>query len=156
MLGFWEALKLYIVHAVTCLKEDPKVKLNDNWTLLLDFSFAFILSISHGKMLEEVRAQNSSMAAWLVYYYVSQPLLHFRNRTIYSCCQVQQGDPLGHLGFAFSFHVIVKKIKREVPDLKINAWYLDDGIFCGSASDLCLALTVIEEEGCAIELHFNQ
>ena len=31
--------------------------------------------------------------------------------------------------------------------LKINVWYLDDRTLCGSVSDLCSALAIIEEEG---------
>ena len=53
--------------------------------------------------------------------------------TILSCCGVQQGDPLGPLGFALALQ-------------PLNAWYLDDGTLCGCPTDLCCALAIIEAE----------
>ena len=50
------------------------------------------------------------------------------------CCYgsgVQQGDPLGPLGFSMALHPIVQRIVNEVPGLSLNAWYLDDGTLCG-------------------------
>jgi len=41
---------------------------------------------------------------------------------------------------------VVERIKSEVPNLPINAWYLDDGTLCGSPSELTTALKIIEEE----------
>ena len=63
--------------------------------------------------------------------YGTQPLLHLGDWTIRSRNGVQQGDPLGPLGFALALHPIIEKIREEVPDLKINVWYLDDGTLCG-------------------------
>ena len=123
--------------------------------LLLDFSNAFN-SICRGKMFEEIRARIPSMAAWLECCYGSQTLLHLGDHTILSCCGVQQGDPLGPLAFTLALHPIVERIKREVPGLLINAWYLDDGTLCGSASDLYAALAIVEEEGQARGLVLNR
>ena len=36
--------------------------------------------------------------------------------------------------------------KEEVPSFLINAWYLDDGILCGSLGDLCATLSIVESE----------
>ena len=68
--------------------------------------------------------------------YSSQPLLRLGEDTLLSCSGVQQGDPLGPLGFALTLHPIPERIDEEVPDLAINAWYLDDGTLCGSPEDL--------------------
>ena len=73
--------------------------------------------------------------------------LHLSRHTIPSCCGVQQGNPLVPLCFALTLHSVIEKIKREVPDLLINVWYLDDGTLCGSSDDLLKALNIIEEEG---------
>ena len=51
------------------------------------------------------------------------------------------------LCFALTLHPIVEQIKREVPELLINAWYLDDGTLCGSLSDIGYALAIIESVG---------
>ena len=101
-------------------------------------------SISREKMFEEVRACIPSMTAWLECCYGAQPLLHFGDHIILSCSGVQQGDPLGPLSFALSLHPIVKRIKREIPGLQINSWYLDDGTLCGTAEELKAALAIVD------------
>ena len=102
-----------------------------------------------------MRARIPSMSAWMESCYGSQPILRLGDQSILSCCGVQQGDPLGPLGFALALHPIIELIQQNVPDLLINAWYLDDGIFCGSASDLCAALAIIESEGPPRGLHLK-
>ena len=96
------------------------------------------------------------MASWLECCYGSEPPLHLGNRTILSCCGVQQGDPLGPLGFALALHPVIEKVKRSVPGLRINTWYLDDGTLCGSATDLRTALEIIEAEGPLRGLSLNR
>ena len=46
--------------------------------------------------------------------------------------------------------------KEEVPDLKVNAWYLDEGTLCGLSSDLERALENIEEMGAQRGLTLNR
>ncbi|ETW96706.1 MAG: hypothetical protein ETSY2_45945 [Candidatus Entotheonella gemina] len=46
-----------------------------------------------------------------------------------------------------TLHPIIERIKCEVPDLLINAWYLDDGTLCGPLDSLAAALSIIESEG---------
>ena len=48
------------------------------------------------------------------------------------------------------------KVKRTVPGLLINTWYLDDGTVCGSATDLCAALEIIGAEGHLRGLSLNR
>ena len=103
-----------------------------------------------------MRARIPSIAAWMECCYGAQPLLHFGDHTILSCCGVQQGDPLGPLGFALALHPIVERIKRELPTLLINVLYLDNGTFCGSAEDLLKALAIIEEDGPSRGLYLNR
>ena len=80
----------------------------------------------------------------------------WRPLSILSCCEVQQGDPLGPLCFALTLQPIVERIKREVPSLVCNVWYLDDGTLCGTPQDLDAALKIIEEEGPPRGLHLNR
>ena len=141
-----------IVHAVTHVLEVANIHPEERWTLLLDFSNAFNI-VDRGSMFREVRDRIPSMAAWMESCYMAQPFLHFGEHTILSSCGIQQGDPLGPLG---TFQPIIEKIKEGVPNLLINAWYLNDGTFCGSASDLCAALAIIEEDGPARGQHLNR
>ena len=114
-------------------------------TLLLNFSNAFN-SINREPMFVEVRRRISSLSAWMEFCYSSLPLLHLGLKTIHSCCGVQQGDPLGPLGFSLALHPAIKCIRTEVPGLILKAWYLDEGTLMGSPEDLAAALCIIEDE----------
>ena len=144
-----------IVHSVVSLQEDPNIPPESRCSLLVDFSNAFN-SVDRGCMFQEVRSRIPSMAAWVESCYGSQPLLYLGDDNIFSSCGVQQGDPLGPLCFALTLHPVVEQIKREVPGLLINAWYLDDGTLCGSPSDICSALTIIESQGPSRGLLLNK
>ena len=87
--------------------------------------------------------------------YGSQPIV-LNNQSILSFCGVQQGDPLGPLGFSLALHPIVRKIKEQVPGLVVNAWYLDDGTLCGSPADLVRSLSIIESDGPSNGLFLNR
>ena len=62
--------------------------------------------------------------------------------------------PLCPLCFALMLHPIIEK--REVPDLSISAWYLDNGTLCGSREDLSIALRILEDDGPPKSLHPNR
>ena len=76
--------------------------------------------------LEEIRSHVPAISAWMENCYGAQPILRLGEDTILSCCGVQQGDPLGPLGFALTLQPITQCIKAEVPGLRINVWYLND------------------------------
>ena len=63
---------------------------------------------------------------------------------------------MGPLGFAMALQPVIERIKREVPDLLLNAWYLDDGTLCGTLDDLQSALAIIEEDGPPRGLFLNR
>ena len=128
-----------IVHATNRLMSS--LPNNDRWTLLLDFTNAFN-SISRQTMFGEFRRHLPGLSAWMESCYSGQPLLLLGKDIIHSCCGVQQGDPLGPLGFALTLHPIIKRIRAEVPSLALNAWYLDDGTLVGSTQDLTPLRTV--------------
>ena len=143
-----------IVHSVSQVLEDPSIPPVERWTLLIDFSNAFN-SVNRCHMFKEIRDRIPAMAAWMESCYGAQPILHLGESIIRSQSGVQQGDPLGPLGFALTLQPIIERIKEEVPGLKINAWYLDDGTLCGSPNDLLEALKIIEQEGPTRGLHLN-
>ena len=143
-----------IVHSVASTLEDPSIPSNECWTLLLDFKNAFNC-ISREAMFVEIRARVPSLSAWFECCYGIQPILHLGNEVIRSCSGVQQGDPQGPLGSALTLHPVVERIKCKVPNLRINAWYLDDATLCGSPSELATAPKIIEEEGTPRGLFLN-
>ena len=103
-----------------------------------------------------MRYRLPQIAAWTECSYGSQPILLLNDCPIYSCCGVQQGDPLGPLGFALVLQPVIEKIKEEVPSLLINVWYLDDGTLCGTEEELAIALSIIETEGPSRGLFLNR
>ena len=102
------------------------------------------------------RSRIPTISSWLESSYGLQPNLLLGNQTIPSCGGVQQGDPLGPLGFALVLHPIIEKIRESVPGLLINVWYLDDGTLCGTQQDLAAALAIIEAEGPPRGLFLNR
>ena len=60
------------------------------------------------------------------------------------------------MGFALALQPIVDSIQAKVPNLKLNAWFLDDGVLIGSPADLSLALAIIEQEGPPRGLRLNR
>ncbi len=119
---------------------------NQHWTLLLDFSNAFNNIDSQAIFLSIFETVSPVYQLWVESCFSGQPLRHFGKDTILSCRGVQQGDPLGPLGFALTLHPIVGRIKTEVPSLTLNVWYLDDGTLAGPPEALLSALKIIEEE----------
>ena len=65
-------------------------------------------------------------------------------------------DPLGPLLFSLTLHPIVERIKREVPDLNVNVWYLDNGTLCCNPNNLLRALRIVEEDSPARGLSLNR
>ena len=100
------------MHSVDRVLEDPGIHPDARWTLLLDFSTAFI-SVNCEVLFREVRTRLPSMSAWIECCYRSHPLLTLGSSTIYSCCGIQQGDPLGPLGFALALLPIIEKVKKR-------------------------------------------
>ena len=88
--------------------------------------------------------------------YSCHSILQLGQDTIPSCCGVQQGDPLGPLGFALTLHPIVEHIREHVPGLALNSRYLDDGTLIGSPDQLAAALDIIEREGPTVGLNLNR
>ena len=119
------------------------------------FSNAFN-SIDREIMFREIRNRIPTIAAWMESCYSGQPLFLLGDDFIHSCCGVQQGDPLGPLGFALTLHPLIEKIKTEVPNLPLNVWYLDDGTLMGSPEELTAALSIIESVGPTMGLHLNR
>lgn len=116
----------------------------------------FIITLTGINMFREIRLHIPSLSPRMESYYGIWPILYFGEHTILSRCEVQQDDPLGHLHFALTLQLIVERIKRVVPDLPINVWYLDDGTVMSKRCNLLHALKIVEEEGPAYGLNLNK
>ena len=121
----------------------------------VDFSNAFN-SVSRNAFLRETRIHFPQIYNWVRWCY-SQPsnLIIAPGTTISSQEGAQQGDPLGPLLFSLALHPIAVRISKEIPNLKLNSWYLDDGTIAGSTRDVLKASKLIQEAGMQIGLKMN-
>ena len=142
-----------VIHATNHLLSSSSS--NQSWCLFVDFTNAFNC-ISREAMFVEIRRHIPPLAAWMESCYSCQPLLHLGNDSLRSCCGVQQGDPLGPLGFALTLQPLIEKLKASVAGLGLNVWYLDDGTLMGSPGDLAAALQILERDGPPLGLHLNR
>ena len=63
---------------------------------------------------------------------------------------------MGPFGFSLVLQPVIERIKREVLDYLLNAWYLDDGTLCGAADDLNPDIAIIEEDAPPRGLFLNR
>ena len=61
---------------------------------------------------------------------------------------MQQGDPLGPFLFCLALQILVRKIHIEIPNLKLNSWYMD-------VAYVLQAQNLIKEYGPALGLFVN-
>ena len=85
--------------------------------------------------------------SWVMTCYGVEAELVFGDTVICSSVGFHQGDPLASLLFSLNLQPVVEMIKQEVPGLKINTWYLDDGVLAGSKAELHEAVDIISREG---------
>ena len=134
-----------IIHAVN-LHLSGKASSSVKPTLLIDFSNAFN-SIDRSFMFSSIHQRLPSLSAWFESCYGSAPFLYYRNRSLASCSGVQQGDPLGPLGFALALQPVLEHLASSVSSLRLNLWYLDGGVRSADVASLHQALDLIESEG---------
>ena len=68
----------------------------------------------------------------------------FGDHIILSRRGFHQGDPLSGLLFSLVLQPIIDRIKAEVPTLKFNGWFLDDGTVVGTKEELQRVVDIIK------------
>jgi hypothetical protein len=66
---------------------------------------------------------------------------------------VDQGDPLTGLLFSLTLHAFLFKVHNIIPDLQLNAWYLDDGKIVGTLNDTSRVVHMFIDDGLEHGLH---
>ena len=131
------------------LKKDTSKSL-----LQSDFINAFNLANRDAAFLE-VEEVFPECLSWVLSSYSSSSLLEFGDTTLTSETGFHQGDPLASLLFSLVLHPVVKTIQEEVPDLKVNAWFLDHGAHVGTREELQQVVNILEREGPTRGLHLS-
>lgn len=144
-----------IVHATAAITEKNAASPNLT-TLQVDFKNAFNL-VSRSKLLEQVAIHCPEISSYVEWLYSVNAKLFIpkSDRILLSSTGVQQGDPLGPLLFSLVLNVLITRIKEAVPELILNAWYLDDGVLIGQTDAIKKAYDLIVQEGPALGLHLN-
>ena len=81
---------------------------------------------------------------WILTCYNMDAQLVFGDRIILSRMGFHQGDPLAGLLFSLVLQPIIDRINAEVPTLKFNGWFLDDGTVVGTKEELQRVVDIIK------------
>ena len=92
-----------------------------------------------------------------IFCYSQHSLLFYGNInfSISSEAGVQQEDPLGPFLFCLVLQKLIAKISSQVPNLRLNSWYMDDGSFFGNSRDVLKAWNIVKNEGPSLGLFPN-
>ena len=143
-----------IIHAVQAVLSDPLLPSNSKWVIQVDFRNAFN-TIDRSALLEEVRKRLPGLSAFAEWCYGAGSRLLLGGDVLYSSSGVQQGDPLGPLLFAICLHLLIRRIDEAAPALAVHEWFLDDGIFVGSPSEVWKAFSIVQEFAPQLGLQVN-
>ena len=120
----------------------------------IDFVNAFN-SVNRTILLQECAKKFPQIYKWAFFCYSQHSLLFFGNFSISSEAGVQQGDPLGPFLFCLVLQKLIAKISSQVPNLRLNSWYMDDGSFFGNSRDVLKAWNIVKNEGPSLGLFPN-
>jgi hypothetical protein len=145
-----------IIHSVRLLKDLWENHNGDEQycIALLDIHNAFN-SFDRSQALTICKKDFPSIYRWLFYCYNIDSHLFFGSYTIPSNDGAQQGDPLGPFLFSLTLHPIIKSLKDIISNLKLNAWYMDDGTIAGTFNDVNQAISYLKDSLPSISLSLN-
>jgi hypothetical protein len=75
------------------------------------------------------------MARFVAVVYSQVGCLYYEDHVFSLTSGVNEGDPLAGLLFSLTLHAFLLKVHNIIPDLQLNAWYLDDGKIVSTLND---------------------
>ena len=142
-----------IVHATRATLEDQEVPQEEKYVLQVDLDNGFNL-IDREAMFILVRRHFPDIAPWVEASYGVEAVLNFGEGSIKSTTGCAQGCPLSSLLFSLTLHSVVMQLE-EIPGLRQNAWFLDDGHLVGTREALGEAVDILRAEGPLIGAHMS-
>lgn len=123
-----------------------------SWGILkLDVKNAFN-SLLRTKMLPQIHNRAPALYPWMALAYGRHSPLFCGPQQITSECGLQQGDPLGPLGFALGIQQVLEDLK---PLVSWQMWYLDDGLLVGNRAQLNDAMALVNSRFAELGLQIN-
>ena len=132
-----------VIHAATQLIEEGD---EDLMFLQLDLVNAFNL-VDRDFAFATVEEHFPEILKWILTCYKGKAVLLFGDTVILSEQGFHQGDPLASLLFALVLHPIIEMIVEQIPGLKLNSWYLDDGSVAGNKERVQKVIDILLEHG---------
>ena len=128
---------------------------NANFAMLkIDYANAFN-SVSRKAFIHAASKICPDIIPWIMRIYCC-PSVMFAGDHQFTCTRgVQQGDPLGPILFSLAIQPMVEQISASFPDLKLNAWFLDDGTLIGESQVVGEAFSYIMNASKEMDLELN-
>jgi hypothetical protein len=80
------------------------------------------------------------MARFVATVYTQVGRLYYDDHVFSLTSGIDQGDPLAGLLFSLTLHAFLFKVHNIIPDLQLNAWYLNDGKIIDTLNDTSRAI----------------
>jgi len=118
--------------------------------LKIDFANAFN-TVNRDEVFESIADYAPELLPFIDVCYGQPTFLCYGDHVIMSEVGMQQGDPLGPMGFCTSTQKMIQGIETNY-----SQWYLDDGALGGPVDELIQAFQFIKTQGATIGLLVNE
>jgi hypothetical protein len=95
------------------------------------------------------------MARFIAVIYSQASHLYYEDHVFSLTSDVNQGNSLASLLFSLTLHVFLLKVHNIIPDLQLNAWYLDDGKIVSTLNDTSRAVQMFVDDRPEHDLHLQ-
>jgi hypothetical protein len=97
------------------------------------------------------------MARFIAAVYTQAGRLYYEDHVFSLTSSVDQGDPLVGLLFSLTLHAFLLKVHNIIPDVQLNAWYLEDDKIVDTLNDTSRAVQMFVDDrpkhGLHLQLH---
>ncbi len=126
-----------ILHATNMLHDTINRKTHAEVDMDLQNAFGRYL---HQTAIDSIVDKLPGMARFVAVVYSQASRLYYEDHVFSLPSSVDQGDPLACLLFSLTLHAFLLNVHNIIPDLQLNAWYLDDGKIIGTLNDTSQAV----------------